>query len=309
MNRIIYIFLTIILFLLLGTGYIKFIKDKKFQVETIQDLNQKNPTLKADRLWDKKSIEQLTQQIRQESKIMTLTAVKEKKEKTKSVALNKIDSIDKPLKSETLLQNKTTLKPPLVVKIVKFSQNTLELEILTPNKTKPKPSVPVLIKTVIENKKEPVETTEPKKIEIAQKKVIKKFKAISIDQKIETYAKEKLGQEYVWGATGPDKFDCSGFTKAVFHSTAGIEIPRVSRDQAKVGEYIEYKDLRRGDMVFFDTEKEFTKRVNHVGIYLDNGNFIHASSARKKVIITNFRKKPFYKKRFLWGRRVIKNSS
>ena len=61
-------------------------------------------------------------------------------------------------------------------------------------------------------------------------------------------------------------------------------------------------------MVFFDTEKKYSGIVNHVGIYLSNGDFIHASSARKKVIITNFRKKPFYKKRFLWGRRVLKNS-
>jgi len=135
------------------------------------------------------------------------------------------------------------------------------------------------------------------------KKVIKK---ISTTLKVEKYAKEKLGKQYVWGATGPNKFDCSGFTKEVFRCTAGINIPRVSRDQAKVGEYIKYKDLKRGDMVFFDTEKKFTRKVNHVGIYLSNGNFIHASSARKKVIITNFKKKPFYKNRFLWGRRVVK---
>ena len=148
-----------------------------------------------------------------------------------------------------------------------------------------------------------------KKIKITKKKVTKKPKVISISQKLERYAKAKLGQKYVWGATGPNRFDCSGFTRYVFRSTAGINIPRVSRNQAKVGKYIKYKDLRRGDMVFFDTEKKFTRKVNHVGIYLSNGNFIHASSARKKVIITNFRKKPFYKRRFLWGRRIINNNS
>jgi len=144
------------------------------------------------------------------------------------------------------------------------------------------------------------------KVYTSNKKVPKK---ISTTLKVEKYAKEKLGKQYVWGATGPNKFDCSGFTKEVFRCTAGINIPRVSRDQAKVGKYIKYKDLKRGDMVFFDTEKKFTKKVNHVGIYLSNNNFIHASSAKKKVIITNFNKKPFYKKRFLWGRRVVKNKS
>ncbi len=138
---------------------------------------------------------------------------------------------------------------------------------------------------------------------------IERDKEISITKKIEKYAKEKLGQKYVWGATGPKNFDCSGFTRSIYLCTTGIKIPRVSRDQAKVGKYVKYEELRRGDMVFFDTEKKYTGKVNHVGIYLNNGNFIHASSAKKKVIITNFKKKPFYKKRFLWGRRLIKNAS
>jgi len=133
-----------------------------------------------------------------------------------------------------------------------------------------------------------------------------KVKNINTDKKIERYAKNLLGHKYVWGATGPDTFDCSGFTQKVYRKSAGIKLPRVSREQAKVGKYIEYEKLKKGDMVFFDTEKEYTKRVNHVGIYLGSQKFIHASSARKKVIITSFRKRPFYKRRFLWGRRVLK---
>jgi cell wall-associated NlpC family hydrolase len=61
-------------------------------------------------------------------------------------------------------------------------------------------------------------------------------------------------------------------------------------------------------MVFFDTKKRRSGRVTHVGIYLGNGNFIHASSAAKKVVVYNFNEKDFYKKRFLWGRRVIHNN-
>jgi len=144
------------------------------------------------------------------------------------------------------------------------------------------------------------------------KRIVKKTKPkhkISIREKIAKYAKTKLGQKYVWGAVGPRSFDCSGFTRAVYKSVTGIKIPRVSRDQAKVGKYVKYRGLKCGDMVFFDTEKKFSGKVNHVGIYLSNGNFIHASSARKKVIITNFNKKPFYKKRFLWGRRVVNKKS
>ena len=129
----------------------------------------------------------------------------------------------------------------------------------------------------------------------------------SLRQEVESYAKQFLGTRYVWGATGPNKFDCSGFTQKVYR-TAGIQLPRVSREQAKVGAYIKYENLQRGDMVFFDTKRKRTGKVNHVGIYLEDGKFIHASSGNKKVVITNFDKKRFYKNRFLWGRRIIKNS-
>jgi cell wall-associated NlpC family hydrolase len=126
--------------------------------------------------------------------------------------------------------------------------------------------------------------------------------------KIEWNAKSFLGTPYVWGATGPSKFDCSGFTQWVYRDV-GINIPRVSRDQARVGKYIAYSNLQRGDMVFFDTKKHRSGKVTHVGIYLGQGNFIHASSAGKKVVIYNFNKKNFYKKRFLWGRRVTNDQS
>lgn len=124
---------------------------------------------------------------------------------------------------------------------------------------------------------------------------------------IEWNAKSFLGTPYVWGATGPSTFDCSGFTQWVYRDV-GINIPRVSRDQARVGEYVSYEDLQRGDMVFFDTKKRRTGIVSHVGIYLGSGNFIHASSLGKKVVIYNFNKKKFYKKRFLWGRRLVSNN-
>ncbi len=124
---------------------------------------------------------------------------------------------------------------------------------------------------------------------------------------IEWDAKSFLGTKYVWGATGPTKFDCSGFTQWVYRD-AGIYLPRVSRDQAKVGQYVSYENLKKGDMVFFDTKKHKKGIVTHVGIYLGNGNFIHASSAAKKVVVYNFNEKPFYKKRFLWGRRVVQDN-
>ena len=125
-----------------------------------------------------------------------------------------------------------------------------------------------------------------------------------IKDRVEWSAKSFLGKKYVWGATGPNAFDCSGLTQWVYRDV-GINIPRVSRDQARVGQYVSYHQLKRGDMVFFDTKKKKNGVVSHVGIYLGGGNFIHASSGAKKVVIYNFEDKPFYKKRFMWGRRVI----
>jgi len=134
------------------------------------------------------------------------------------------------------------------------------------------------------------------------------YKKNKISQEIESNAKSFLGTKYVWGATGPSKFDCSGFTQWIYRD-AGIKIPRVSRDQAKVGKYVRYEDLKQGDMVFFDTKKKRSGKVTHVGIYLGDGNFIHASSGAKKVVIYNFDEKPYYKDRFLWGRRVIQENN
>ncbi len=133
------------------------------------------------------------------------------------------------------------------------------------------------------------------------------FDYLTTINEIEQNAKRLLGIKYVWGATGPYTYDCSGFTQKIYRDV-GINIPRVSRDQARVGQYVSYENLRRGDMVFFDTKKKRTGRVSHVGIYLGDGNFIHASSAAKKVVIYNFNEKTFYKKRFLWGRRVISDN-
>ena len=115
-------------------------------------------------------------------------------------------------------------------------------------------------------------------------------------------AKKHLGKRYVWAADGPSKFDCSGFTKYVCNKN-GIDIPRTSVMQAKVGKKVSRNNLRPGDLIFFDTSHEHKGEVNHVGIYMGNNKFIHASSARKKVMISSL-KKHFYSERFKWGRRI-----
>jgi len=115
-------------------------------------------------------------------------------------------------------------------------------------------------------------------------------------------AKTKLGKRYVWGAVGKrGTFDCSGFTNYVYKKN-GIHIPRTSFNQSKYGTYVSRNNLQKGDLIFFDTSKRHKGYVNHVGIYLGNGKFIHASSAKKKVVITSLKKK-FYSQRYVGARR------
>lgn len=120
-------------------------------------------------------------------------------------------------------------------------------------------------------------------------------------RRIESAAKKKLGKRYVWGASGTkNTYDCSSFTKYVYRKN-GISIPRTSIMQSKYGKYVKRKDLKKGDLIFFDTSHKHKGYVNHVGIYLGNNKFIHASSAKKKVVVSSLSK--FYAQRYKCARR------
>ncbi|MBS1709421.1 MAG: C40 family peptidase [Armatimonadetes bacterium] len=118
---------------------------------------------------------------------------------------------------------------------------------------------------------------------------------------IET-AKSKIGAPYVWGATGSrGSFDCSGFVGWVFRSH-GIDLPRTSIEQSGVGEAVGKDELRPGDLVFFHTRGG--SRVSHVGMYIGNNNFIHASSSGS-VKISSL-EEAYYTRAYAWARRVAK---
>lgn len=150
-------------------------------------------------------------------------------------------------------------------------------------------------------KKEKLEKERKRKKILAEKR--KKQDTKKVRRGVPRIAKKKLGRRYVWGAVGPGTFDCSGFTSYVYKKT-GINIPRTSREQSKYGRYVKRKQLKAGDLIFFDTSRRRKGIINHVGIYLGDNKFIHASSAKKKVIITSL-KKPFYSQRYKWARRVV----
>ncbi|MCY6369901.1 NlpC/P60 family protein [Clostridium ganghwense] len=99
------------------------------------------------------------------------------------------------------------------------------------------------------------------------------------------YAKKFLGTPYKWGANGPNYFDCSGYTKYIF-AKFGINIPRVSRDQAKGGRYVPKNQLQPGDLVFYAYNKG-KGAIHHVGMYIGNGKYIHAPRTGDVVKISS----------------------
>lgn len=88
-------------------------------------------------------------------------------------------------------------------------------------------------------------------------------------EKALAFARSQVGKPYVWGATGPDSYDCSGLTQAAWNA-AGISLPRTTYDQVNAGTTVTLAGARPGDLVFFYDD------VTHVGLYIGNGKMIHA---------------------------------
>ncbi|MEU0145461.1 NlpC/P60 family protein [Streptomyces sp. NPDC006288] len=87
--------------------------------------------------------------------------------------------------------------------------------------------------------------------------------------KVLAFARAQIGKPYVWGATGPSSYDCSGLTRAAWKA-AGVDLPRTTWDQVKVGTRVSTSNLQPGDLVFFYDD------ISHVGIYKGGGMMIHA---------------------------------
>ncbi|MBU9714838.1 NlpC/P60 family protein [Evansella tamaricis] len=121
-------------------------------------------------------------------------------------------------------------------------------------------------------------------------------------------AKKYIGAGYKFGATyqeAPYLFDCSSYTQFVF-GKHGIALPRNSRQQASVGTHVAVSNLEPGDLVFFSSPDLYSDgRVGHLGIYIGNGDMIHASSSRGVHIARDFLNIGYWKQNYLFAKRVI----
>ena len=136
-----------------------------------------------------------------------------------------------------------------------------------------------------------------------ESKEVKKAPAAnpSIAAKVINSAENKLGSTYVYGDTGKDGYDCSGLVYSIYNNELGISIPRSSVSQSTFGKQVSKSDLQEGDLVFFNT---VGNGVSHVGIYVGDGKFIHASSVQGKVMTSSL-DEGYYQERYVNATRVL----
>jgi len=119
-------------------------------------------------------------------------------------------------------------------------------------------------------------------------------------------AKYFKGGRYVWGGTTPQGFDCSGYVQYLYKKHH-IHLPRTAWEQSKMGREVNLDELKKGDLLFFLTDRKRNIPITHVGIYIGNGEFIHAASKKQGIIISPITH-GIYAQTFVKAKRVIEDT-
>lgn len=177
----------------------------------------------------------------------------------------------------------------------------------------------------------------PQAVPVKRQELLRGLETYIESHEIVKYASLEIGKPYVYGAKGPEAYDCSGLMYHIF-AKAGKKIPRTSAKQGEQGTLISREELKTGDLIFFDTrsviqaekvtpqtEDEFQEvlfalpttseimtnqainyqpeRVTHVGIYVGDDKFIHAASDVNKGVVVDSLKTKYYDSRYLFAKR------
>ncbi|MDO4697688.1 MAG: NlpC/P60 family protein [Pasteurellaceae bacterium] len=124
--------------------------------------------------------------------------------------------------------------------------------------------------------------------------------SIAVIAQLNEYQQNWKGTRYLLGGTSRKGIDCSAFMQVTFHDLFGIKLPRTTVEQAKIGKKVPKNAIKTGDLVFFKTGRG--PNGKHVGIYVDNGQFLHAST-KGGVIYSNIHS-PYWAKTFWQARRL-----
>jgi cell wall-associated NlpC family hydrolase len=111
-------------------------------------------------------------------------------------------------------------------------------------------------------------------VQAAKQSTTKKREAVA------DLAKKQVGKRYVYGATGPSAFDCSGLTQYVYKKAANKTLPRTTYTQVNKGKSVSMKNLKKGDLLFWGS----TSSPYHVGIYIGNNKYVHAATPGQGVV-------------------------
>ena len=120
---------------------------------------------------------------------------------------------------------------------------------------------------------------------------------------VASYARQFLGIKYVLGGKTPESgFDCAGFTKYVYKNF-GVTLGSIASAQNSIGVDVAREDLKVGDLILFQNEEK--TKIGHTGVYLGNGEFIHAANPQRGVVIDNLNTMSYYNTRFVNAKRIV----
>jgi cell wall-associated NlpC family hydrolase len=216
--------------------------------------------------------------------------------------------------------NKQVVSSPAPVQSTKFIEeiSVTPQQATTNNKTafKPGPQVPVSTPRSLNIDETPVLKQESsdiatilanRKADVENASSVELKYSILMNTEVENLPNKALldgvdewyGVRYRTGGNTKSGVDCSGFTVAVYMAVYGISLPRVSREQYRISRKISTTELQEGDLVFFNTRGS---GVSHVGVYLGNNKFIHASVSRGVMVNGLF--EPYYLQRYIGAGRI-----